>query len=864
MRHGRITKSSTKASLHLYSKTQQFFTAVSKRVRFISCATEQRIYPAFSYATDCRTRIFNGKFSLALSSNWKTALYTDKKPINIVNVRTSGVSRKMHSYVQVLSTPTADTPGTALLLDTGLKSYLFGNIHEGLQRACIQRNAKLSKTSDVFVSGTTAWKNVGGLFGVILTLADANASALRSEAERANQKAASRNLGQTAAVNEVRTKKYEEKIQAFAEAGLNLDDYSSPVKNGESVPNSLPTIRLHGGENLTHVIATGRRFIFRKGMPVEVEEAADLGERFSENRASNPDWADDNIQVWRLPIAPGRDGQQEYVSQEPPSQGESNRSIESELTFQWNEESSIGHSMTIEKSEALGKVKDQELRKFVVSEMFNSQWRLDALVETQLPQVKMPAALWIRDETTNRIERYIPPESGPLPDITVLVRRPWPGAQIEQLPTTTPSKIAMSYIVRHHRQRGRFNAKKAEELNVNQLVWSVLQNGATVKSKDGVTVTPDMVLEPSRPGAGFAIVDLPSRDYVQNLTKRPEFSDERLMDGIQAVFWLLGPSVAQDETFKTFLRQHSNLRHVISASDVLPNYLAFDSSSALVIRLNQIDPKRYGIPIHSNTRSSVLPHLTIDDIQSQNVIEATRNFQMKLEPRFEAEEQKDVQPFMNTRKVLELMPKEVLALAEAAQSEVASRRATEILAGQNLASEDAEIICLGTGSSAPSKYRNVSATLLRVPNHGSYLFDCGEGTLGQLRRYFEPEKLTEVLRDLKMIWISHLHADHHLGTASVIEAWQEVNYGEKTDTAPSTRHNDQPTSFVDAVKEKKLFVFANEHMLLWLKEYSEVEDFGYDNIIPIYAFPATLSNSNFSWMAWNETHVGFRTRISAM
>ena len=90
---------------------------------------------------------------------------------------------------------------------------------------------------------------------------------------------------------------------------------------------------------------------------------------------------------------------------------------------------------------------------------------------------------------------------------------------------------------------------------------------------------------------------------------------------------------------------------------------------------------------------------------------------------------------------------------------------------------EAEIVTLGTGSALPSKYRNVSATLLRVPGWGSMLFDAGENTLGQLKRVFPADELKEVLRELRVIWISHMHADHHLGTVSVIRAWYEEKHG---------------------------------------------------------------------------------------
>lgn len=42
------------------------------------------------------------------------------------------------------------------------------------------------------------------------------------------------------------------------------------------------------------------------------------------------------------------------------------------------------------------------------------------------------------------------------------------------------------------------------------------------------------------------------------------------------------------------------------------------------------------------------------------------------------------------------------------------------------------------------------------------MLDCGEGTLGQIERFYG-EKAEEVIRKLKAIYISHLHADHHIG-----------------------------------------------------------------------------------------------------
>lgn len=103
---------------------------------------------------------------------------------------------------------------------------------------------------------------------------------------------------------------------------------------------------------------------------------------------------------------------------------------------------------------------------------------------------------------------------------------------------------------------------------------------------------------------------------------------------------------------------------------------------------------------------------------------------------------------------------------------------------------DVGIISLGTGGSLPSKYRNgklfyfqavgmlydslfvVLSTLVTIPNWGNIMLDAGEGTWGQMVRNFGLDNsiynVWQALRDLKCIFISHMHADHHIGLANIL------------------------------------------------------------------------------------------------
>ncbi|XP_015768967.1 PREDICTED: zinc phosphodiesterase ELAC protein 2-like [Acropora digitifera] len=80
-----------------------------------------------------------------------------------------------------------------------------------------------------------------------------------------------------------------------------------------------------------------------------------------------------------------------------------------------------------------------------------------------------------------------------------------------------------------------------------------------------------------------------------------------------------------------------------------------------------------------------------------------------------------------------------------------------------------EVVFLGTGAALPSKYRNVSSTLIHMSDTASMLFDCGEGTYGQLYRHYGDYFSNRVLLRLKAVFISHIHADHHLGLIRILQ-----------------------------------------------------------------------------------------------
>lgn len=746
-----------------------------------------------------------------------------------------GEDRKMKSHIQFLTTPTADTPGTALLLHFDNKRYLFGNIHEGLQRASLQFGGKFMKARDVFVTGKTEWATTGGLLGMVLTLSDSAKAATESKAQQSSLKFA--------------------RAKARYEENKRLGHRTGPPPT-EPVVIDDRTLRIHGGPNITHTFATARAFVFRNGMPLEIREYDNINQGNGEGDDIQPTWTDKHVKVWAMPLMPTRaetsesntkerQGAEDYIERRNKSVGERSPARKARSGL----------------SDTAGRT-DQEIRANVVKKMFGSNWNLDRLVETPLHQVKMPAKIFVRNPELKKFQQYQGPMPGgntPLPNINVFVREPWPAALVDRLPPTEPSPIAMSYIIRNQEQRGKFRPEEAERLGVPfGPLRTQLAGGKAVLSSDGVTVTPDMVLEPPSIGGGIAVVDLPSSDYVHAAINRPEWRSDIITEGIGAIIWLLGPGTIKNETLLKFMGTFPQIEHLVSSSDTCPNYLAMKSAASEAVRLNKIDPTRYPDLKYSDASPVDLKHALSVLGATAKLRPAQKGLKYQLEPRMELQTD-DVVGLIDSASIVDEIPQRVLQLASKAAADIAS---APIMDNQSLPSLDAEIICLGTGSAQPSNHRNVSSTLLRVPGSGSYLFDCGENTLGQLKRIYSPSELAAVLQDLKLIWISHLHADHHLGTTSVIKAWYEEVHGGKSPVLPPSERASNPADFLS--RGRRLCLVSHPRMMKWLEEYSSAENFGYEHVVPLGTETWQQGiERNCTKLIWNNVDYGFNTTRSS-
>lgn len=91
-----------------------------------------------------------------------------------------------------------------------------------------------------------------------------------------------------------------------------------------------------------------------------------------------------------------------------------------------------------------------------------------------------------------------------------------------------------------------------------------------------------------------------------------------------------------------------------------------------------------------------------------------------------------------------------------------------------------KVTFLGTGSAEPDRHRGCAAIHIQCAENAGMLLDCGEGTWGAFLHFWGPEEALRKVKQLKVIWISHRHADHMMGLAGVLTA-RGIEHGSKQD-----------------------------------------------------------------------------------
>ncbi|KAL4387513.1 hypothetical protein GQ457_09G006540 [Hibiscus cannabinus] len=411
-----------------------------------------------------------------------------------------------------------------------------------------------------------------------------------------------------------------------------------------------------------------------------------------------------------------------------------------------------------------------------------------------------------------------------------------------------PGEMSVLYICELPELMGKFDPKKAVALGLKPgPKFSELQHGKSVKSdRLDIMVHPSDVMDPPVPGPIVFLVDCPTESHIQELLSiecldgyytevSGNLSESTKM--VNCVIHLGPSSVVNSPDYQKWMKKFGSAQHIMAGHEKKNLEVPILKSSARVAsRLNYLCPQFFPAPgflslQHLNYSASNDPNSSegstlkiCESIPAENLLKFT------LRPYAQLGLDRSHIPIpIGHSQVIEELHSEIPEIAGAAQTvgefwqglKVSKELLTtsnnnrvlleepwlteNTLPGclENVRRDDLEIVLLGTGSSQPSKYRNVSSVYINLFSKGSLLLDCGEGTLGQLKRRYGVDGADDAIRNLKCVWISHIHADHHTGLARVLALRRDL---------------------LKAVPHEPLLVIGPRQLKRYLDAYQRLED----------------------------------------
>eukprot|EP01113_Clastostelium_recurvatum_P040432 TRINITY_DN6287_c2_g1_i1.p1 TRINITY_DN6287_c2_g1~~TRINITY_DN6287_c2_g1_i1.p1 ORF type:complete len:970 (-),score=134.46 TRINITY_DN6287_c2_g1_i1:36-2945(-) len=374
-------------------------------------------------------------------------------------------------------------------------------------------------------------------------------------------------------------------------------------------------------------------------------------------------------------------------------------------------------------------------------------------------------------------------------------------------PDPTHTGTAISYICHTPDIPGKFDAKMAATLGVPEgPLRGRLAKGEDVTLPSGVTIRSRDLVSESRTGPIIIIIACPDESYLHSLIDNPRWQAYKQNPSVLCIAHLTPHDVVSSPAYQSFMCGFGPApQHIIvnaHSSSYEPVYVA---SNTLLCKMNAVDPSFFPLPRTVLERSKMssgridysqfvpsssswpekvvngeyLMKYVVNPIESARIdtatcpplfdhtkIQADFKSSPAFTPTIANTTPSDVSsgdPSTNSSSTtvpVPLIPRHTLSHSR-------GRGVEDLLA--KLPRDHLEITFLGTGSSSASPYRNETSILLNFFKKGNILLDVGGGTLQQLRRTYGVDT-DDILRHLRVIWISHMHMDHQIGTVQVLHA----------------------------------------------------------------------------------------------
>ncbi|CAH2980475.1 unnamed protein product [Chilo suppressalis] len=405
------------------------------------------------------------------------------------------------------------------------------------------------------------------------------------------------------------------------------------------------------------------------------------------------------------------------------------------------------------------------------------------------------------------------------------------------------SNCSVAYICTLKKRLGSLDLAKCVEFGVKPgPLLGQLKAGHDVVLPDGTLVLSKDVKTPDDPGPVFIVLDVPEISYLKEAEFSSHFDNgSNPPENIPAlIVHFTPPEVFHHPTYRSFMSMFgATTRHLIL--NVQNSCLGSEAVHRTQHKLHLLDPDIFpllrdaSVPAVWNTHppvpktNSPVRIKGLEELKNkfQNIInmegsckgdggqrvnEGIDEEQSKLEllagrtlTTFQLRPKKQLDRSLEPKLHIQDYIQETMDVDGFASSLEHFRRQVE---GMRYAKTDSKeypkVVFLGTGSCIPSKTRNTSAIVVHIDDNRSVLLDCAEGTFGQIVRFYGPKRASAFLRTLRAVYVSHLHADHHLGLIGVLQARRQ---------AFAEVHSEKPP--------EPLYLLAPGQIYTWLSIYDQ-------------------------------------------
>ncbi|RZF34607.1 hypothetical protein LSTR_LSTR008632 [Laodelphax striatellus] len=394
---------------------------------------------------------------------------------------------------------------------------------------------------------------------------------------------------------------------------------------------------------------------------------------------------------------------------------------------------------------------------------------------------------------------------------------------------------AMSYVCRLHDRPGALLLERCVERGVPPgPLLGRLKAGHDVTLDNGTVVRSDDVTSPNEAGAVFIVVECPDERFLDALDKEQQFATHQAdascpEDVAFLVVHFSPPFIIKHPRYQSWMsRFHATTNHlIINESNQCKGSIAVHR---IQTKLNLLDKRVF--PLLPLDGVVVAPSDVTGDVtstSSEEYLSAVTSLGSSSVTSSETsvtsstvtgssdgsqgaviESKTFTTVHLRPTKHVDTGDKLMLDRAEYLKEALAEPDIEQVLLeldrqrGRVESGVDHQeypsVVFLGTGSCIPNKARNTSGILVNISADRCMLLDCGEGTLGQLVRFHGAGRMRHVLRSLRAVYVSHLHADHHIGLIGLLNAWRSAHAQEEEDA-------------------QKLFLVAPRQIMSWLDHY---------------------------------------------